>query len=55
MATTPAWQAARTGFPGNLNAVNASAHINQALGTHAMQPVCQGNALVTPSGGANFT
>lgn len=45
MATTPSWQAARAGMPGDLDGTNASAHINQMLGTHAIQPVYLGNVL----------
>lgn len=34
MATTPTWQAARNGLPGDPGAVDASAQVNQLLGTH---------------------
>lgn len=45
MPTTPSWQAARNGLPGNLNATNASAQVNQLLGTHAITEVYEGNPI----------
>lgn len=54
MPTTPAWEAARNGMPGDLDAVNHAAQINQHLGTHAITCGYAGNALVTPNGGAFF-
>lgn len=52
---TPIWQAARAGAVGNTSAMDASAQINQLLGTHGMTPVYQGAAVVTPNGtGASY-
>lgn len=54
MPTTPAWQAARNGLPGNLNATNQAAQTNQFLGSHPFSGVYAGSAIVTPSGGTGF-
>ncbi len=47
---TPAWSAARSGTLGDTGAVDASAQLNQLLGTHGVTAVYQGNALITPFG-----
>lgn len=52
--TTPVWQAAHNGIPGRLDATNQSAHINQLLGTHAIQPIYDGVQILTPGGGTQF-
>ena len=49
--TTPAWQPAKNGFSNDLNATDASAQVNQFLGTHNITPIYKGLALVTPKGG----
>lgn len=54
MPVTPAWEAARNGAPGNLNATNHAAQINQFLGTHQITPVYEGAQTVVLSGGTNF-
>ena len=48
--TTPAWQAPQNGIPGNQNAANASAHIDQRLGTHAITPIYAGTKIISPDG-----
>ncbi len=53
MATTPTWSAARSGLLGDTGAVDASAQINQFLGTHPMTVVYQGNQVLTPQGSGN--
>ena len=53
--TTPAWSAAQNGLPGNLDATNASAQINQHLGTHGITPIYDGTQVLTPGGNGNFT
>lgn len=53
--TTPAWSAPRNGIPGNLEASNASAQINQLLGTHGITPVYAGNVVLNGTGGTHFT
>jgi hypothetical protein len=52
MPTTARWEAARNGLPGDLNATNHAAQVDQFLGTHGITPIYEGNQLVTPSGGA---
>jgi len=52
--TTPTWQAAVNGLPTNPNAVNASAQVDQLLGTHGITPVYSGVKLVRPLGGSNL-
>lgn len=60
MATTPTWQAARNGLPGDPGAVDASAQVNQFLGTHASTLVytgisagnAGGSAFLIPNGAA---
>lgn len=47
---TPAWSAARSGLLGDTGAVDASAQINQLLGTHPAGEIYQGNAILTPGG-----
>jgi hypothetical protein len=49
--TTPAWSAARNGLPGDLDAANASAQVNQHLGGHAIAQIGYGNPVVTPIAG----
>lgn len=49
--TTPPWQAARDDFPGNLDATNASAQVNQLLGTHGVTPIYQGSQIIAPAPG----
>lgn len=51
MANTPSWSAARSGLLGDTGAVDASAQINQFLGTHPMTVLYQGNSILTPNGG----
>lgn len=53
--TTPMWSAAQNGTPGNLDAANASAQINQFLGTHGVTPIYDGTQVLTPGGTNNFT
>jgi hypothetical protein len=53
--TTPAWSAAQNGLPGSLDATNASAQINQFLGTHGITAVYDGTQVLTPGGTNNFT
>lgn len=55
--TTPAWQAPLNGLPGNQRASQASAHLNQLLGAHAVTQIGYGNPVVNPSAGwqAYFT
>lgn len=55
MNTTPSWEAARNGLPGDLNVTNHANQVDQLLGTHGITALYTGSALVTPSGGANFT
>lgn len=50
MPTTPAWEAARHGLPGDLNATNHAAQIGQFLGSHGITPVYQGSPVLTPNG-----
>lgn len=53
--TTPVWQAPVNGLPGNLNATNSAAAINQFLGAHAFTQVYTGVGVSTPThGGQNF-
>ena len=47
---TPTWSGVRSGLLGDTGAVNASAQINQLLGTHAITPVYQGSSVLTPQG-----
>lgn len=47
---TPAWSAARNGLPGDTTAIDASAQINQFLGTHGITAVYAGKPILTPSG-----
>jgi hypothetical protein len=53
--TTPAWSAPQNGLPGNLDATNASAQVNQFLGTHGITPIYDGAQILTPGGNNNFT
>jgi hypothetical protein len=53
--TTPAWSAAQNGLPGNLDATDASAQLNQFLGTHGELVVYEGSQVLTPAGGTQFT
>lgn len=46
----PAWSAPRSGLLGDPGAVDASAQINQLLGTHGITAIYQGNAVVSPNG-----
>lgn len=50
---TPAWSAARSGLLGDTGAVDASAQINQFLGTHPNSPIYVGNSILTPVGGGS--
>lgn len=54
MNLTPNWQAARDGRTTDPNAVNASAHVNQLLGTHGITDLYRGAALVTQNGGTQL-
>ncbi len=47
---TPVWSAARAGLSGDTGAVDASAQLNQLLGTHADTVIRRGAAVVTPNG-----
>lgn len=47
---TPAWSAARSGLLGDTGAMDASAQVNQFLGTHGITAVYQGNPILTPVG-----
>lgn len=47
---TPTWSAARNGLPGDTNAVDASAQVNQLLGTHGVTPIYAGNPVVVAAG-----
>lgn len=47
---TPTWSAARNGLPGDANAVDKSAQVNQFLGTHGVTAVYAGTQLITPNG-----
>lgn len=57
----PAWQAARNGLPGNLDAVNDPSQLNQFLGDHAVTPLYPGvyvgysNTSFAPEGGPQLT
>ena len=48
----PAWAAARTGLPGDANAVNLPGQASQFLVAHAVTPVYEGDQLVAPGGQA---
>lgn len=50
---TPNWQGARNGLPGDSNAVDKSAQVNQFLGAHGVTPIYQGNAAVN-AGAFNY-
>lgn len=45
MTYNPAWKAAQNGLPGNLEAVNHAAQIDQFLAAHGVTPVYQGNLI----------
>lgn len=47
---TPTWSAARNGLPGDTNAVDKSAQVNQFLGAHGITAVYAGTQLITPNG-----
>lgn len=47
---TPTWSAARSGLLGDTGALNASAQLNQLLGTHGVQLIYQGKQVVAPNG-----
>ncbi|HEV2344353.1 MAG TPA: hypothetical protein VGS97_09695 [Actinocrinis sp.] len=47
---TPTWSAARSGLLGDTGAANASAQLNQLLGTHGITAVYQGSSILTPNG-----
>lgn len=49
-SSTPPWSAARSGLLGDTGAVDASAQVNQLLGTHAGNRIYQGNQILTPTG-----
>jgi hypothetical protein len=53
----PNWQVARSGLPGNLDAVNDPNHINQLLGAHPVTPLYSGLYVggYYPDGGPNLT
>lgn len=53
--TTPPRQAQQNGFPGNLNATNAAAGINQFLGTPEVQPIYDGTKILATGGGSQLT
>lgn len=55
MATTPTWSAARNGLPSDPGSNDASAQVNQFLGTHASSVVYNGSVVVTPSTTATTT
>ncbi|MFB8182646.1 hypothetical protein ACFC8N_42985 [Streptomyces sp. NPDC055966] len=48
MAYNPTWKAAENGLPGNLEATNHAAQIDQFLAVHGVTPVYQGNLIVAP-------
>ncbi len=48
---TPAWQGARNGLPGDANAVDKSAQINQLLGTHVCTDIYKGATIVAATTG----
>jgi hypothetical protein len=50
VAVVPAYSAARSGVLGDPGAADASAQINQFLGTHGITAVYTGTAIVTPNG-----
>lgn len=52
MANTPNWEVAKDGLPGDLNATNHAAQVDQLLGTHNIVDVYTGAALVSPTGGS---
>jgi hypothetical protein len=50
VTSTPPWSAPRSGLLGDPGAVDASAQLNQLLGTHADSVIYQGSAVLTPFG-----
>lgn len=54
MPTTPTWSAAQNGLPGNLDATNRAAQAGQELGTHAVQIIYEGSAILSTPGGSDF-
>lgn len=55
MPTTPGWEGAKSGIPGDLNATNHASQVDQLLGTHTITPVYSGIRIVTPKGGENLS
>lgn len=53
MSITPAWQAARNGPPGDLDATNHAAQVAQELGAHAITAIYQGNQLLSTLSNTN--
>jgi hypothetical protein len=53
--TTPAWSGSLNGLPGNLDATDSAAQINQFLGTHGITAIYDGTQVLTPGGTNNFT
>jgi hypothetical protein len=54
MPTTPSWEAASNGIPGNLNATNHASQVSQLLGSHAVTPIYAGSQILTPAGGDGY-
>lgn len=50
----PAWQAARNGLPGDANAIDKSAQVNQLLGAHPSTEIYAGTRILTPNGTGGF-
>lgn len=50
MAGVPNYSAARNGVLGDISAVDASAQINQFLGSHGVTPIYAGTQILTPNG-----
>lgn len=48
MPTTPSWEAARNGLPGDLDAVNHAAQVDQFLGSHGITPTYAGTKIISP-------
>lgn len=53
--STPVYRAAQAGLVGTATGVEASAQLNQLLGTHADTVIYQGASIITPSGGTGIT
>jgi hypothetical protein len=55
MPTTPNWEAARGGKPGDLDATNHAAQVGQFLGTHNITPAYETGRFINSFGTADFT